>query len=648
MPGGVSEGVRVACTDQVNRSMLRNSLLGLPASLLLALIFGSTVPLHRLVAFVGFVWVADITSFLLARRYAELRSRGVVPKHYWKGPLATALITTAWASAAVFALPGREHMDLRAVYLIFVCGVSATYVVSSAARRLYYVASQVPLLLIVSSSYIMSGDRVTRLIGFAVPIYLVVMTLMYHEVHTVVVSELSLREANDRANAQLREANLQLSRQALRDDLTGLANRTAFVEDLRRRVAAAQRSGATIGVIYFDIDRFKVVNDSLGHSAGDDLLVQIARRLEQVMRGNDVLARLGGDEFTVLLDDLNDPAEAVAVAERIAGTFATPFDLSNRSVHVSASLGIATSAAGADSAEALLSHADAAQYRAKQGGRDRIELFSHSLREALERRLDNEQELGRAIAGGHVVPWYQPEVELATGRMVGAEALARWLHPTRGVLDAGSFVAIAEETGLIFTLDDSVIGQSIAGRLELARAGVAPADFRVWCNVSARQLTRTRPTQRLANRLKEIGCDPAFIGIEITETAILADMESAAHEIAAARYLGVKVALDDFGTGHSSMTLLRRLPIDKVKIDRSFVQGITRHPRDGAIVRSLVGLAGDLGLEIVAEGVETREQAELLARLGCSHAQGFLWSAALPWTDLAARLGQERASSTLS
>jgi diguanylate cyclase (GGDEF)-like protein len=643
----LSQSARLACGDQVNRGLRRSALLGIPASILLALILGSSVPASRRIAFVLVVTVADIVTFVGSLRYLSRRRSGDVMRGYWFGPFSMGLTGLAWASLALIALPdAHRHADLRAVYLLFIVGVSATSVVGAAARRLYYFTSQIPMLGVVGIAFIASGDRVTRLLGFAVPIYFIVMTGLHHEVHTVVVSELQLKEQNDDANLQLREANTQLSEQALRDDLTGLANRPAFMARLGAAVAAARRDHTTVGVLYLDIDRFKVINDSLGHAVGDMVLAEAARRIMTIVRGCDVLARLGGDEFTMLLDGVHDRREAIAIAERVAGVLAAPFAVAGRRFNVSASIGIATNLDPADDAEVLLSHADAAQYRAKQGGRNRIELFDIELRDSIQRRLGDEQELRDALGRGEIVAWYQPEVELTTGRVVGAEALARWNHSERGMLDAGQFVPLAEEAGLVFPLDDRIVIAAVQARAGLARAGIDPA-CRIWCNVSSGQLTRARPSERLARVLNTIGCDPSQLGIEITETAILPDVKAAAIEIAAARELGIKVALDDFGTGHSSLTLLRSLPIDRVKIDQTFVRELTRDANDTAIVRSVITLANDLGLEVVAEGVETPEQAQVLAQLGCQYAQGYLWAKALPIEELTTQLiGQPHVFST--
>ena len=258
-------------------------------------------------------------------------------------------------------------------------------------------------------------------------------------------------------------------------------------------------------MLYFDVDRLKVVNDSLGHATGDMLLVQIAERVHRMLRSTDVLARLGGDEFTMLLDKLRSNGEAVVIAERVAESFVEPFRVGGRSINVSASIGVATNLDTTDDAETLLSFADAAQYRAKQSGRNRIEVFDIKLRAAIESRLDDEHALRDAIAHEQIVAWFQPEVDLRTGLFVGAEALARWDHPERGVLDAWKFVPLAEETGLVFALDDAIVASAVTTRVQLAADGFGDG-FRIWCNVSATHLTRSAPTRRLADLLERTGC----------------------------------------------------------------------------------------------------------------------------------------------
>ena len=626
----------------MNRALVRSSLIGIPASALLAWILGNSVPVTRRVAFAVFVSLADILTFVAARHYETRRKAGEQFLTYPVGMFGTGLIGIAWGSLTFLGFPDNAHVVLRCVYLLFLVGCSATYIVGAAARRSYFYTPVIPMLGLVTVRCLVSGDHTTTLLGLAVPIYFVVMASLHQEVHTLVVKELELRERNDETNTRLVEANTRLTELAMRDPLTGLANRAAFIEHLERAVAKARRDHSTIGVLYFDVDRFKVVNDSLGHAAGDELLVEIAQRVNELLRVNDVLARLGGDEFTVCLDGVGDIEQALLVARRVAEAFIAPFRLCGRTLNVSASIGVATNFHEDDGAETLLSHADVAQYRAKENGRNRVEVFDVELRDSIQRRVDDEQELRDALAAGEIVAFYQPQVDLRTGAVIGAEALARWKHPDKGLLIAGSFVPLAEDSGIIYPLDGKIINDAVGARVKLRDRGLGD-DFRIWCNISARQLARGAPAEQLSALLSRVGCNPSTIGIELTETAVLPDIDAAAAQISHARRLGVKVALDDFGTGHSSLTLLRSLEIDAVKIDRSFVRDLTLDRTDFAIVRSVITLANDLGLNVVAEGVETTEQARMLVDLGCQRAQGFLYSQAVSFHDLVGMLDRQRA-----
>ena len=338
----------------------------------------------------------------------------------------------------------------------------------------------------------MASDQPTQVLGLVMPVYLFVMIVVHQEVHTVVVSELRLREINTEANRQLRLLNAQLGEIALRDDLTGSANRVAFVDALAHASADMRGSGTIIAVVFLDLDRFKVVNDSLGHQAGDELLVQVADRIRGVLREDDVLARLGGDEFTVLLRGLAREGEALEAARRIHQTFETPFTVSDRQVVVTASIGVTVVASAEVGPQDLLRQADMAQYQAKENGRNRVEVFAPALHPLARRRLDHEEALRKALLDGQIVAHFQPQVDLENGRIVGAEALARWNHPDRGVLSAAEFVPLAEESDLILEVDAAIRRGAIEARMALQHVGVGP-DFRVWCNVSAHQLTTLGP-----------------------------------------------------------------------------------------------------------------------------------------------------------
>ena len=630
---------RLACDDQAYASVLKTALLGIPASLLLVVILGSSVSAGERIAFVAFVAAANVSSFFVSRSYLARRRRGSQLPARWAGPSCLAATGLAWGSLAVMGLPA--DLGLRAVYLLFVCGVSATYVVGTAARRSFYFASQIPMLGLVFLGFVFAGDETSRLLGFALVIFFGVMTVLHHEVHAVVVSELQLREANTDTTVRLREANARLYQRALRDEMTNLPNRAAFVEALGDALTRARETGAVVGVVHIDIDRFKAINDAWGHAAGDDVIKEMAKRLRHDMRGGDLLARIGGDDFAVLLEAMSAPAEAMVVAQRLADSIFVPFMIGTRPIDVSVSIGTASSNDGPADPDTLLALADAAQSRVKQTGGNGIRAFDGQLQQSLLQRKDDEHDLRAAIGADEIIAWFQPIVALGDGRMVGAEALARWHHPTRGILDGSKFIPLAEETKLIVSLDDRIVRAALRARCALALRAI-DTSFRIWCNVSAAQFSREHPAERLAATLEDIGCSASYVGIEITETAILHDIDVAAREIETARALGMKIALDDFGTGHSSLTLLRALPIDEVKIDRSFVRDIATDRKNRAIVEGVAGICADLGIEVVAEGVENPEQVRLLRELGCHYGQGYLWSKAVDLEQLGQQLAATR------
>ena len=627
---------RRECLDQAHRASLRSAPLGPPAAALLAFTLGDAVDWPRKALFIALVTAANAWGFGEALVYTRRRRAGREAPAIW--PLMTYAVAmgVGWASLTIIGFPGADRVELRTVIALFIAGVSATSVVQAASFRPFFWAAQVPLVGIPTVVFLVDGERVTRMLGLAMQIYFGVMAMLHFEVNRTVVSEIELKHVNEDLVADLTAV-------AMRDHLTGVASRAAFVDRLERAVAAAARHRSTVGVIYFDLDRFKVVNDSLGHAAGYELLVALAARARSVLRPDDVIGRLGGDEFVVLLEGLGDSYEAVLVARRVLDTARPPFDLGGRTVPVSLSVGVATNLHRNDGADDLLRHADVAQYRAKQGGGDRIEVFDIELRRRVLERLDLERELAEALQRDEIVPFYQPIVDLSTGAIVGAEALARWRHPTRGLRGAYDFIDLANEVGLIVGVDVAVMVQAIRDRVTLDELGVDPS-FRMWCNISPRQLMRESPVERLATFLASVGCPASAIGVEITETGVLDDVDTAARELAAARRLGVRVALDDFGTGHSSLTLLRDLPIDEVKIDRSFVRDVVDDPADAAIVGGVTDLAHRLGLGVIAEGVEDAVQEAALRSLGCERVQGYRYGVPMPFDVLVARIGLDRAA----
>ncbi|HEV2890722.1 MAG TPA: EAL domain-containing protein [Frankiaceae bacterium] len=446
----------------------------------------------------------------------------------------------------------------------------------------------------------------------------------------------SARDLSERRDYQDR-----LAHEVLHDRLTGLPNRALFVDRLTQGLARTARRESLLAVLFVDLDRFKLVNDSLGHEAGDRLLVEVAQRLQGVLRSGDTAARFGGDEFTLVCEEVVDEEQAEAIARRVLSVLAVPFLLDAAPVHVTGSVGIALSD-GTARPEDLLRDADAALHRAKDLGKARYELFDERLRAHAVARLQTESALHEALERGQLRVHYQPEVDLLTGEIVAAEALVRWEHPDNGLVPPDDFIPLAEETGLIDQIGRWVLREACwqAARWRDARPGGEP--FVVWVNLSPRQLS-SDVVALVRSALHESGVDPSQLGLEVTETALVADGDAAVAVLHDLRALGVRLVIDDFGTGYSSLAYLRRLPVDGVKIDRSFVAGLGSSPEDAAIVAAVVGMASALGLSTVAEGVENATQLAEVVRLGCDAAQGWYFARSQPRQAIDALLAQHPA-----
>jgi diguanylate cyclase (GGDEF)-like protein len=383
----------------------------------------------------------------------------------------------------------------------------------------------------------------------------------------------------------------------------------------------ARRLASRPAVLFLDIDHFKVINDSLGHTVGDRLLMQVAERLAAVVRPEDTLARLGGDEFVMLVEGIGGEEDAIAVAARLEAALAPPFDVAGSELFVSASIGIAIAARPDDNPESVVRDADAAMYRAKERGRGRSELFDEELLTQAVHRLETESALRRGIAADEFRVAYQPIIDLSSDAVVGVEALVRWQHPQRGMLMPGDFVPLAEDTGLIAQLGAIVLGRACRQAREWGRRAGVPLAVSV--NLSGRQLAAPDLVTIVTESLAASGLPAELLCLEINESVLMSDLETTIGALADLRELGVRLAVDDFGTGYSALAYLKHFPVDRLKIDRSFIVGLERDPRDAAIVSSVLALADALGLTAVAEGVETEAQEEQLRALGCRYAQGY-------------------------
>jgi len=434
-----------------------------------------------------------------------------------------------------------------------------------------------------------------------------------------------------------------LAHQSMHDPLTGLPNRLLFVDRLGQSIARCQRTKSSVGVVFLDLDRFKNINDSLGHDAGDELLVAVAHTLESVIRPGDTVARFGGDEFTVLCEDLSCETArelAVEISERLLATVIRPMVVCGTEMFVGASVGIALASSGDERPEELLRDADAAMHHAKESGRGRVEVFDDTMRARALTAHSTENALHRALERGEFRLFFQPIVGLSDARCLGAEALVRWQHPERGLIGPAEFIGHAEETGLVVQLGWWVIEEAArnAARWHLEHA----EPFLVSINLSARQLVQPDLADRLADVIERTGVQPSSLCFEITESVLMDDAETVIDVISRVRSLGVQFAIDDFGTGYSSLGYLKRFPVDAVKIDRSFVSGLGTDPGDAAIVSAVVGLAHALGLRVTAEGVETEAQLAALIGLECDEAQGYFFLPPQPAPDLRSLIASTR------
>jgi diguanylate cyclase (GGDEF)-like protein len=457
---------------------------------------------------------------------------------------------------------------------------------------------------------------------------------VWQNVDELIITPVEQVELQARVEVLLRarRISLELKRRLAQlvnyDALTGLPNRTLLHDRLSQALAQAQRNRRVVGVVFLDLDHFKIINNTLGHATGDRLLKAVAERLAGCVCQGDTVARPGGDEFTLMLPEVEDTQAVAGVAQRVLDTLAAPFELDGREVFVAASLGIALSPFDGDDAETLLKNADTATYQAKKHGRNNYQFYSAEMNVKAFERLALETSLRRALEREELLVHYQPQVDLSTGRVVGTEVLVRWQHPHLGLVSPTRFIPLAEETGLIAPIGEWVLRTACAQNKSWQQAGYAPLCVAV--NLSVRQFKQANLVQTVERVIRETGLDPRYLELELTESIFMQNAKATIQTLRELKEMGVKLSIDDFGTGYSSLSYLQRFPIDALKIDQSFVRDITTDPSDAAIGQAIISMAHSLRLKVVAEGVETEEQLAFLQRDRCDQMQGYYFSRPLP------------------
>lgn len=534
-----------------------------------------------------------------------------------------------WALPTWFNNPGNQliHPIVFSIAAGAVClGVCAP------AKRSYLAFMMCLISMSVAAMSVMGGSHL-RLIP-AVVMFGFIMVLMSAMIADTFTEAFVLKAEQEDINHQLKQSNRKLTHEAFHDRLTSLPNRARLMQLADRHLARTKLDETQVAVLFVDLDRFKIVNDSLGHEVGDAVLIEVARRLEAAMRPGDVIGRLGGDEFIGILPKIPSAKVALEAAHRIKNSLDAPILVKNHELHIGACIGL-TLGAWEDTTAELVRQADVAMYRAKVAGRGRIELFDENLRRVVEERTAQEHALRRAVAHDEIVAWYQPSIEVSTGRVVGVEMLARWIDPVRGVIPAAAFIDIADEAGLIDRISANLSERAMRDCTHWVRSGAVVPNFNMAINVTNSQVTKPGGLGGIIGALSDGGFDPRLFSFEVRELNARDDLKTAAAQLTALRKLGSRITLDNFGTGAGSLSLLRELPLDTVKIDGSLLRKAEKNPAITASIKSAVFAASELGLSSMAVGIETDAQLELVRNLGVTVAQGLLWSDAIPATRVA-------------
>ncbi len=571
--------------------------------------------------------------------------------------VAAALFGSAVVAGQATWIAAESSTDIGMLFALFPAAFGTLGAFMCAGRRDMFYVYLIPLALISSAGLWVSGNDQLRALAVLNLAFALVQVVLHRAATRSLVSSLesqlttqalAVRLAGDQAALstaceRLISANTELTFLADHDPLTALYNRRGTISMIDEHLATCT-STTPVALLFCDLDRFKAVNDLLGHRGGDQFLTVLADRITQTLDAGSFAGRIGGDEFVMVLPG-HDSARAVAVANRIVGVLAQAVHAEGRSLPSSVSIGVAVAPDHGTSSSDLLRNANTALYAAKHGGRNRVELFDGEMRAELSNRLESEQLLRRAIDSGEILPFFQPEIDATTGTVVGAELLARWLQPDGTVMNAAEFIGIARKAGLLERLTERVLAQARPDIRRLASFGL-PDGFRFRVNLAPASTDRSwrhNPIDELVR-----GIDPNLITVDVREASVIVDLPAAAATLAAFRARGGRVCLNDFARGVSSLSMLRRLPVDEVRIDRVSIDTITAHPHDRAIVRSIIGLVREIGLNVTGDGVETGAQADALIALGCVRQQGHLYAPPMPAEQLETYLVDRQAASWLS
>jgi diguanylate cyclase (GGDEF)-like protein len=627
--------VRDDALRQVVANLMPLQVMLLPLALLIAVVMRHDVDRTRLAAWLAICIAGTLVGALTHHRV--VRCERVDLRSVTVARLSLALVGAAagfstWVAAASAA-------DVETLFAMLPAVALAVGAVVCAGRRDTFLAYASPLTALAATGLAGADDLRMRALGLLFVLYGVSQVVLHHTVSRSYLSSLrlqvrsqsvALRMANDQialtdAYQQLSVTNAKLAHLAAHDQLTGLLNRRGTLDSLDSLLAACTHE-RPVALLFCDLDRFKAVNDLLGHRGGDQFISVLADRIARSLDDGCIAGRIGGDEFVMMLPD-HDIARAAAVAARLVSVLAQPVHAEGRSVPSAVSIGVACAPHHGRTTGDLLRNANAALYRAKHSGRNRVELFDGEMQHELDRVIDAEHSLRRAIDDGEVLPFFQPEIDATTGRVVGAELLARWLRPDGTMATASEFIAVAHQAGLLERLTECVMIHARPDIRRLASLGL-PDGFRFRINLAPASTDgswRHNPIDALL-----FGIDPSLMTVDVREAAVLDDLPAAAAALAAFRARGGRVCLDDFAHGVSSLSLLRKLPVDEVRIDRQRIDTITSHPHDRAIVRSIISVVHEIGLTVTSQGVESGAHADSLIALGCVRQQGHLYAPALP------------------